>query len=108
MKDGVTQADWAYPALFHTVDTTAWFLISEAGLERTYARSKLSNTGEQKKYKTTFPDAWNARGQGERLPTISLPWQSPWRVVIVGKLQDIVASTLSLIHILTLPTIYSV
>jgi hypothetical protein len=94
MKDGVTQQDWAYPALFHTVDTTAWYLISEAGLDRTYAGSKLSNTGDRKKYKTTFPDDWNGRGQGERLPTITLPWQSPWRVVIMGGLEDIVASTL--------------
>ncbi|MAW94800.1 MULTISPECIES: glycoside hydrolase family 97 protein [unclassified Leeuwenhoekiella] len=88
------QSDWAYPALFHTPDTTAWFLIHEANLMRTYAGTKLKNTDDAHKYKLVFPDDWNGRGQGERLPTINGPWQSPWRVIMVGELEDIVSSTL--------------
>src|SRR5690606_36471635 len=34
------------------------------------------------------------REQGEVQPTITLPWKSPWRVVMVGSLNDIVSSTL--------------
>jgi len=94
MKDGSTQQDWAYPALFNTQDNACWYLIHEADLDRNYCGTKLSNTTDKNKYKTTFPDQWNGRGQGESKPTISLPWKSPWRVMIIGQLADIVESTL--------------
>ncbi len=94
MKDGSMQQDWAYPALFNTQDNACWYLIHEADLDRNYCGTKLSNTTEKNRYKTTFPDQWNGRGQGESKPTITLPWKSPWRVMIVGQLADIVESTL--------------
>jgi hypothetical protein len=94
MKDGNTQQDWGYPALFNTPDKDCWYLIHEADLDRSYCGTKLSNTGEKSKYKLTFPDQWNGRGQGESKPTIALPWKSPWRVVVIGSLADIVESTL--------------
>ena len=94
MVNGKIQQDWAYPALFNTPDKTCWYLIHEAGLDRNYCGSKLSNTLENSTYKITFPDQWNGRGQGESKPTITLPWKSPWRVMIIGSLADIVESTL--------------
>jgi alpha-glucosidase len=94
MKDGSTQQDWAYPALFNTQGNACWYLIHEADLDRNYCGTKLSNSTEKNKYKTTFPDQWNGRGQGESKPTITLPWKSPWRVIILGSLADIVESTL--------------
>lgn len=94
MKDGTVQQDWAYPALFHTSDTTTWYMVHEAGLGRDYCGTKLSNQSNSQQYKLVFPDDWNGRGQGDREPTISLPWKSPWRVVVVGSLSDIVESTL--------------
>ena len=94
LKDGSTQQDWAYPALFNTQDNACWYLIHEADLDRNYCGTKLSNSTEMNKYKTTFPDQWNGRGQGESKPTITLPWKSPWRVIILGSLADIVESTL--------------
>jgi len=42
----------------------------------------------------TFPDPKDGRGKGEFLPKITFPWKSPWRVIIIGNLNDIVASTL--------------
>lgn len=94
MPDGNIQQDWGYPALFNTTDKECWYLIHEADLDRNYCGTKLSNANEKSKYKTTFPDQWNGRGLGETKPTITLPWKSPWRVVIVGSLADIVESTL--------------
>ncbi|MBP1677555.1 MAG: hypothetical protein H6Q20_2114 [Bacteroidetes bacterium] len=94
MVDGKVQQDWGYPALFNTPEKDCWYLIHEADLDRNYCGTKLSNTADKTKYKLTFPDQWNGRGKGEVLPTISLPWKSPWRVVIVGALSDIVESTL--------------
>ena len=94
MKDGSAKQDWAYPALFNTQDNACWYLIHEADLNRNYCGTKLSNAADKNRYKTTFPDQWNGRGLGESKPTITLPWKSTWRVVIVGQLADIVESTL--------------
>jgi hypothetical protein len=94
MVDGKTQQDWAYPALFNTPAKDCWYLIHEADVNRSYCGSKLSNAAENSKYKITFPDQWNGRGKGESKPTITLPWKSPWRVIIIGSLADIVESTL--------------
>ena len=58
------------------------------------AAPSLVNYEEKTKYKLTFPDDWNGRGKGERQPSIMLPWKSPWRVIIMGSLSDIVESTL--------------
>ncbi|MDP4208863.1 MAG: glycoside hydrolase family 97 catalytic domain-containing protein [Bacteroidota bacterium] len=94
MTDGNTQQDWGYPALFNTPDKDCWYLIHEADLDRNYCGTKLSNAVEKSKYKISFPDQWNGRGQGDTKPTITLPWKSPWRVIIIGSLADIVESTL--------------
>ncbi len=88
------QHDWCYPALFQSADPGRWYLIHESDVSRSYCGSKLSNMGDRSVYKVTFPDAKDGNGQGASEPAISLPWQSPWRVIIVGGLSDIVASTL--------------
>ncbi|TFF37528.1 glycoside hydrolase family 97 protein [Mucilaginibacter psychrotolerans] len=93
--DKVQQQEWCYPALFNTKDKTCWFLLHEADLDRNYCGTKLSNTLDATKYKLTFPDPRDGRGTGTVEPTITFPWKSPWRVVIMGTLQDIVASTLT-------------
>ena len=92
--DKLLQQEWCYPALFNSVNKNSWFLLHEADLDRTYCGTKLSNTKEINSYKLTFPDAGDARGTGESQPTISLPWKSPWRVISIGSLADIVESTL--------------
>ncbi|WP_407427461.1 glycoside hydrolase family 97 catalytic domain-containing protein [Arcticibacter sp.] len=95
MSDSAIQVrEWCYPALFQTGDASCWYLLHEADLDRTYCGTKLSNTADVHKYKLTFPDQGDGRGQGASKPVISLPWKSPWRVVIIGSLQNIVASTL--------------
>lgn len=89
----VQQEDWCYPALFKTKGN-CWFLLHESALDRNYCGSKLSNKADKNTYKVTFPDQKDGRGQGQSEPTIFLPWKSPWRVIIIGNLNDIVASTL--------------
>jgi alpha-glucosidase len=90
--DAVNQQDWCYPALFKTNDASAWYLIHEADVDRNYAATKLSNKTTNSEYKVTLPG--KDEGEGEPLTKISLPWKSPWRVVIIGQLSDIVESTL--------------
>lgn len=92
--NNVEKQDWCYPALFQSPDSTCWFLLHEADVNRTYCGSKLSNARNVSEYKLTFPDAGDGRGKGETTPTITLPWKSPWRVIILGSLADIVSSTL--------------
>jgi len=94
MNDDKTQGEWGYPALFCTADASCWYLIHEADVNRSYCGSKLSNKAEKSHYTITFPDKRDGNGYGESQPTISLPWKSPWRVVIIGSLSDIVESTL--------------
>ncbi|MFL9844278.1 glycoside hydrolase family 97 protein [Flavobacterium rhizosphaerae] len=88
------QGEWCYPALFSAANKSCWFLLHEADLNRNYCGSKLSNAAEPSKYKITFPNPADARGTGNSQPTVTLPFRSPWRAVIIGSLKDIVASTL--------------
>jgi alpha-glucosidase len=92
IKDEDVQQTWSIPALFNAADTACWYLIHEADLNRTYCGTKLSNVADKSRFKLTFPDPGD--GNGESQPTITLPWKSPWRVVIIGSLADIVESTL--------------
>jgi alpha-glucosidase len=90
--DDSVQQDWCYPALFNTEDKSCWYLIHEADVNRNYCATKLSNIENSSNYKVTLP--YDHEGEGEALPSISLPWKSPWRVIIIGSLADIVESTL--------------
>jgi hypothetical protein len=92
--DKIQKQEWCYPALFKVKDSACWFLLHESDVDRNYCGTKLSNTADSSKYKLTFPNPRDGRGQGESTPTISLPWKSPWRVIIMGSLSDVVASTL--------------
>ena len=92
MKDANTQQDWCYPALFNTNDDSCWYLIHEADVDRSFAATKLSNTITNSEYKVMLPG--KDEGEGEPLPSITLPWKSPWRVIIMGSLSDVVGSTL--------------
>ena len=77
----------AVPALFHT-PVGHWVYVTEAAVDGTYTGARLK-----------FPDA-----KGELLafqlpeqPSSALPWNTPWRVAIIGKsLATLVESTLVL------------
>lgn len=92
MNNDNIQQTWGIPALFNAADASCCYLIHEADLNSSYCGKKLSNVDNKSKYKLTFPDP--GEGDGEPQPTITLPWKSPWRVIIIGGLADIVESTL--------------
>lgn len=75
---------WGYPALIEPSDGV-FALISEANIERCQSASWLSNEWAIDVYKVC-PDKNDVE--------ISGSWHSPWRVVIIGGLSDIVESTL--------------
>ena len=73
---------WGYPSLLEPVKDV-FALISEADIGRRQSASCLYNDGELYR---VVPDANNL--------AVSDEWHSPWRVVIIGRLSDIVESTL--------------
>lgn len=73
---------WGYPALLEPVEGV-FALISEANIERRQSASCLYNDGERYSVVAAENDLH-----------LSGDWHTPWRVVIIGKLADIVESTL--------------
>ena len=75
---------WGYPALIQPSDNV-FALITEAGIERLNSASSLHNDRNRELYRVVMDvNQQNTTGR----------WTSPWRVIIVGKLEDVVASTL--------------
>ena len=75
---------WGYPALIQPSDNV-FALITEAGIERGNSASSLYNDRNKEQYRVVMDvNQQNATGR----------WTSPWRVIIVGKLEDVVTSTL--------------
>ena len=73
---------WGYPALLEPANGV-FALITEANIERRQSASCLYNDGERFR---VVPDKNEERLSGE--------WHTPWRVVIIGSLADVVESTL--------------
>lgn len=85
---------WIYPALFKYNDV--WMLITEAALGRTYCGTALQQNSPDNEYKINFPQAPEVFKDG--VPTLNpestLPWKTPWRIIVVGGMKTIVESTL--------------
>lgn len=88
------KAGWSFPALFRT-PSLYWVLVTEAGLDGSYCGGRLAQDATHNLYRIRFPDAGEGNGTGHVQPSSTLPWSTPWRVVMVGKsLGDIVQSSL--------------
>lgn len=83
-----------FPALFKLPDSDTHLLLHEAGLYESYAGTRLDSDASDRVYQLRLPSA----GEGDPLqpvnPTMTLPATTPWRVVMVGALADIVESNL--------------
>lgn len=77
-------SNWAYPVLLEPADSL-FVLITEANIGRNNCGSHLNNETERCAYWLELAD--NA------LP-VNGEWVSPWRLMIIGSLADIVESTL--------------
>ncbi len=86
---------WAFPLLFCTGDRSRWALLTEAGLDGSYCGCHLTQKAVEGVYRIQFPDEAEGNRVGWVEPSGTLPWATPWRVVIVGdSVGDIVESTL--------------
>ncbi len=81
------QADvntWGYPALIEPKDSI-FMLITEANIRRGHCGSLLYNGDDCNSYCVRLAD---------KEPVGNGHWESPWRTLIIGKLSDVVESTL--------------
>jgi len=86
---------WSFPLLFRTADSRHWGLITEAGVDGAFCGSRLCNNPVQGLYKVSLPNRAEGNGQGSVEPSSTLPWQMPWRLIVLGdSLGTIVESTL--------------
>ncbi|MFT3830483.1 MAG: glycoside hydrolase family 97 catalytic domain-containing protein [Opitutaceae bacterium] len=73
---------WALPLLFHSGAT--WALITESALEPTYFASHLQQQAPGGLYRVRLPEADETYGVAPQEAAFTLPWVSPWRMVVVG------------------------
>lgn len=84
---------WCFPALFETKDH--WILLTEANLKDNFYGSHLSPEAENGLYTITPPEEDEAFGYGNAKAVSTLPWNMPWRVMILGdQVGDIIESNL--------------
>ena len=84
--------DWVLPALFRAGDT--WLLVSETGLARNYCGSRLASAWRSPVYSIAFPEPAEHFMGGPVTPESTLPWTTPWRLVVIGDLETVVESSL--------------
>ena len=83
---------WVYPALFRYHDT--WIVLSETGMDGHYCGTNLSLDSTDGTYRVRFPEPAEVTTNGKLLPEATLPFRSPWRLVLVGDLKTLMESTL--------------
>lgn len=76
--------NWNFPALFQT-SGNAYVLLTEANIQYNNTGAYLNNSSNSSIYQIKLSDEQQTCGTG---------WYSPWRVAIMGTLNDIVESTL--------------
>lgn len=75
-------AGWSFPALFNAAGQ--WVMLTEAGLDGSYFGAHLGPEPKNGVYQLVMPLAAEAMGIGSVEPTSTLPWATPWRVIMVG------------------------
>jgi hypothetical protein len=90
------EAHWGLPALFALPEGSHWLLVAEPGLEGQYCESGLNGRSDGGLYRIAFPHPDEDAGRGSALPSSSLPWATPWRMVIASdRLGALVESSLA-------------
>ena len=77
-----SEAGWALPVLFQT--GAHWALITESGLDSTSFAIHLQPTAPGGVYRARLPEEPEAYGVAPRESAFTLPWQSPWRVIVIS------------------------
>ncbi len=85
---------WVYPALLKYNDV--WMLITEAALGRAYCGTALQQYSPDNEYRINFPEKPEVFTDGKATlnPESTLPWKTPWRIIVIGSMKTIAESTL--------------
>lgn len=84
---------WCFPALFEV--NKHWVLLSEANLKSNFYGSHLGAKPENGLYRVVPPLEAEAFGYGHQYAESTLPWEMPWRMIVIGDdLADILESNL--------------
>jgi len=87
------EVGWSFPLLFQKAGQ--WLYISEAGLDASYCGTHLAHDCKGGIYTIAFPEPDERYGDGEVMPASALPWELPWRFVLVSdSIADIVESSM--------------
>lgn len=73
---------WAFPMLFQT--NAGWTMVTEACLDGTYPATHIDNSGNNGAYRIRFPEREEPIIPDAPEPQSTLPWYTPWRVIITG------------------------
>jgi len=73
---------WIYPALFNSGNL--WVLLTEAGVDDHYCGSRIAQGEQKNQFTVAFPDERESFTGGGALPEGSLPWETPWRIIVLG------------------------
>jgi hypothetical protein len=76
-------AGWAFPLLFQTAEGR-WGLVTESAVDGSYCGSRLGRDPVGNVYPLRFPDTGEGNGTGSVEPSWTLPWATPWRVIVAG------------------------
>ncbi len=87
-----TETGWVFPALFKTGEQ--WLLISETAPDKNYCGTRLLKGDQANELVIGFPEEVEHSHGGQVNPESTLPWLTPWRIVAIGNLSEITASTL--------------
>ena len=83
-----------FPALFSLPDGVTHLMLHEAGVDDSAAGSRLDSDASDRVYQVRLPSADEGDVLAPVQPTATLPGATPWRVMMIGDLADIVESNL--------------
>lgn len=82
-KPSPYEQGWAFPLLFET--GSGWTMVTEACLDGTFPATHVDNGGAAGAYKIRFPEAEEPVIPDAPEPRSTLPWKTPWRVIVAGR-----------------------
>jgi hypothetical protein len=85
-------AGWTYPALFK-IPGAGWVMLSETGTTGTYCGTHLAHLSTDSLYKIEFPNPAEGLPSQHSKAMMSLPYETPWRMMIVGDAPTTIAQS---------------
>jgi hypothetical protein len=73
---------WSLPLLCQL--SNLWVLVTESGLEPSYFGVHLEQRADGGLYRVRLPETAETYGVAPQAASITLPWVSPWRLIIVA------------------------